>query len=67
MHMTREAITVGERVRDGLGHWYEVVEIVGDGRYGRARVQPLTPCGTQYVPLGAPVWAFRGDLRKDGE
>lgn len=63
----REPLAIGERVRDGLGHWYAVVEMTGTGRYGPVRVQALTPCGTELQPIGAPSWVYRGDLRKDGE
>lgn len=65
--MERAALELGEQVRDGLGHWYEVVEIVPSG--GRARVQPLTWIGTpaRLHPFGTPCWSYRSDLRKAGE
>lgn len=61
---SNEACSVGELVRDGLGHWCQVVERVNFGVY---KVQPLTPTGTSLYPLGTPVLAYRSDLRKDGE
>jgi hypothetical protein len=65
--MERELVHVGERVRDYLGHWYDVLE-VSNGGY-RLRVQPLTMVGTpaKFYPLGDPVWGYRSEFRKDGE
>lgn len=53
----------GERVRDGLGHWYEVVE----GGPFQYLVQPLTLRGVDLRPFGVPVRMFRSDMRRDDE
>lgn len=52
-----------ELVRDGLGHWYEVIE---GGPY-QYRVQPLTPVGTELRPMGGMFRMCRSDMRRDGE
>ena len=36
--LMKDALTVGQRVRDGLGHWYVVVEVPSPWRY---RVEPV--------------------------
>ncbi len=56
-------IPAGEHVRDGLGHWYIVV----DGGPYQYRVQPMTPLGNDYRPLGSPVHVYRSDIRRSGE
>jgi hypothetical protein len=63
--VTRRALAVGERVRDGLGHWYEVLA-AGDAV---VRLQPLTWVGSPAAlhAIGTPVNAYRSDLRADGE
>lgn len=60
-------LAIGEHVRDGLGHWCQVLEITAGGF--RVRVQPLTWVGTPatLAPIGAPVLVGRSDLRADGE
>jgi hypothetical protein len=60
----REALTQGQMVRDGLGHWYQVIEVQSPYRY---RVQPFTPCGTGLAPIGTPVSVGRSEMRADGE
>jgi len=61
----KSALQVGQRVRDILGHRYDVVEVSPDGY--RVKVQPLTPIGTPATlyPLGVPVWGFRSDFREE--
>jgi hypothetical protein len=59
-----KTLTVGELVRDGLGHWLEVKAVLSPWLY---KVQPLTPVGTELRPLGGLVTAGRSELRKNGE
>lgn len=53
-------IPAGELVRDGLGHWYHIV----DGGPYQYRVQPLT---AEHRPLGVPIRVFRSEIRREGE
>lgn len=56
-------IRPGDRVRDRLGHWLDVL----DGGPIVYRVQALTSVNNGLQPLGKPFYTYRSDLRAEGE
>jgi hypothetical protein len=58
-------LVVGQRVRDELGHWCEVSEVVGRYHYKVKMLQELN--GTLYPYGYGPILCYRSDLRADGE
>ena len=64
----RRTYQVGDRVQDGLGHWYEISRLIltAEGFVVGYWVQALTPVGTpaELRPIGTQVRMWPYEIRR---